>query len=417
MPLALPARSPRLGLRALRSVGFAAWVAVATLVPLELGVRWLIPQTLTYDAPELFAWDETIGWRRRPHARVHVNLGERDVEVCTDERGDRVSCHAARGSCSQHVLVLGDSFVEALAVPWEETAWHHLERATGACVHAAGVAAWNPAQSLQAARERLARDRIDLVMLELYVGNDFYPGAERIPPPSDVERQRIRLLPTGLGAAELWTWFYPLNQRLESRSHAYVALRNAVERLRRRGTEVSVYGVWHSVRRSGLPPEVVDRSLEPVRELARLAREREVPLLVTLVPVISQVLDPTGERLLRAFPELEGDLDMDRSSELIVPRLAALPGARSVDLLPPLRERAARRHWGQRDGHFSAEGHRLWFEILEPHVRDLLGATPAPGSLTTRPGSASRPRARGGAAGRPSAAARSRSGRASARTP
>jgi hypothetical protein len=42
---------------------------------------------------------------------------------------------------------------------------------------------------------------------------------------------------------------------------------------------------------------------------------------------------------------------------------------------PGLRERAGENAWGERDRHFNARGHQLWFEILRYRVRRLL-ATP-----------------------------------------
>ena len=165
-----------------RALVWVAYCAVVVAAGLELAVRLLMPQVLPVDAPQIYRPDDAIGWRRNGGVRALANTGDRDVLVCTDARGDRISCVAPHPpGCRQRILVVGDSFVEALAVPFDDTAWARLERDTGACVDVAGVGGYEPSQYLQLLRERL-RDgatRYDLVVASMFVGNDFVadPGA------------------------------------------------------------------------------------------------------------------------------------------------------------------------------------------------------------------------------------------------
>jgi hypothetical protein len=109
-----------------------------------------------------------------------------------------------------------------------------------------------------------------------------------------------------------------------------------------------------------------------VRLIARRASEEEIPVLVSLIPMSVQVLDPDRTEMPDALPGFRDDFDPDLSTERLVPRLREIPGVQLMDLLPGLRQSASRVHWGRLDMHFSPEGHRLWFELIRDEVRTLL---------------------------------------------
>jgi hypothetical protein len=365
-----------------RRIGFAAvllaFLAVLTAGLLEVGVRVLDPQVLPRDVPDLWEPDAAIGWRHNPNKRVVANTGDRDVEICTDGVGDRVACDGpAERACAQRILVLGDSYVEALAVPFAETIWSRIDADTGACSFVTGVSGHRLSQYLATARARLAQPgaKYDLVLLAFYVGNDMTDDAETIPPPQDVQRRPLRLLPAGLSAQALYDWFYPLNAWLESHSHAYVAVRFAIRRFRDPG-DAGLYGVSRGLRRSMLTPQVLDETTRGVRLIAEAAHAHGARVLVLVIPERTQVTDPKGEKILRAMPALAGDLDMDLTTREFVPRLEQLAEVdRVVDLLPVLRANADPADWGANDGHFSPQGHARVFDALRESVRELLGAS------------------------------------------
>ncbi len=338
---------------------------------LEMGVRLLAPQVLQHDVPDLWAPDAALGWRRRPHVHLHANTGERDVEICTDARGDRTACAAAPAHpCTRRILVLGDSFVEALAVPWPETAWARLEAATGACLQVAGVGGYGLAQYAAVAAERLSPGEppVDTVILNLYVANDLTADPTRIPPPTEVQRRPFHLLPQGLSTSALRAWFYPINQWLETWSHAYVAVRAAIRRARDPG-DAGLYGIPEAIQPSRFTPALLEGTVEGVRRIAARAAAAGARLIVVVIPFRNQATDPDGAALLEAYPDLRGDLDMALPQKRLLPALRALPGVRVVDLLPALRAAFKPTLWGQRDRHLSPEGHAIWARALEPLVR------------------------------------------------
>jgi len=365
----------------MRRLGFAAvllaLLGVLTAGLLEALVRVFDPQILQQDVPDLWVQDPAISWKHTVNARVVANTGDRDVEICTDAEGDRVDCDSPPlRNCPKRILVVGDSYVEALAVPFEETVWRRIEADTGACTSVAGVSGYRLSQYLASARERLGAPGadFDLVILAFYTGNDMTDDAETLPPAQDVQRRPWRLLPAGLSAEALYDWFYPLNAWLESRSHAYVALRFAIRRIRDPG-DAGLYGVSRGLRRSQLTRKFLEETARGVRLVAEAAHQHGARILVVVIPERTQVVDPQGARILRAMPALEGDIDMDLTSREFVPRLAAIAEIdRLVDLLPILRANTDPANWGERDGHFSPLGHARFYDAIREPVRALLSS-------------------------------------------
>jgi hypothetical protein len=366
--------------RWLRLFLYLAYVGILSAALLELSLRWFLPQPLPQPTPDIYRPDAQIGWRRNADVRIVANTGERDVDICTSASGDRIDCDVPprdTAQCRSKILVLGDSFVEALAIPYGQSVWSAIERDTGACVFVAGVGGYGASQYARQAQERLEEPgaAYDLVILDFYAGNDFTDSADTIPPAEAVAQPVVHLLPRGLSPHALFEWLYPFNEWLESRSHLYVGLRYAARRLLGHD-EANLYGIAPAMRRSGLSEKLVSETLRDVSRIAEETHRAHVPLLVVLIPINNQVLDPRGDSLRSRFPELGDDLDMNLVAERFVPRLAALPGVdQVVDLLPYLREHADADAWGRRDLHFSPAGHALWFEAIRAPVRERL-ATP-----------------------------------------
>lgn len=347
-----------------------AAIGAISAVLLEIATRIVAPQVLQHDVPGLWRPDETIGWVRVPNARVVANTGERDVEVCTDDRGDRISCRGeAPRACSARVLVIGDSFTEALAIPWQQTVWSLLEADTEACLDVGGAGAYTLPQYVRFAEDRLRVDapHYDVVILAFYSGNDFTNDPERMPKAQEVQRMPLRWLPPEWTQKGLVEWFYPVNQWLESRSHAYVGLRAAMRNVL---ALQPGYAAPLAIRPRWLTPAIVGATREGVARIAASARAHGAPLVVFVIPDERQVVDPTGAALRRA-PGL-ADVDMDLPQKRFVPALADLEGVLVVDLLPALRAGAHAGLWGERDRHFTPAGHARWFEIVRAPVREAL---------------------------------------------
>jgi hypothetical protein len=164
--------------------------AVAALLLGEAVLRW---------AGQSYYWalakrpDPVLGWR--PEAAVSAwQRFEGGALIETNGLGFRDRDHAPDKPDGQvRIAVLGDSFSAAVQVPLEETWWRVLEgllHGGGCGGHGADIVAgaapvevlsfavsgYSPAQSLLAFRHEARRFAPDLVLLELFVGNDLIEG-------------------------------------------------------------------------------------------------------------------------------------------------------------------------------------------------------------------------------------------------
>src|SRR5687768_751660 len=96
----------------------------------EIGVRVAAPQQLIQIRPDLWQPADTVGWLRLPDVNAEINTGERPVRLITDHQGFRIG---QRGRTEgTPVLLLGDSFMEALQVEHEQSLAGLLEPALSA---------------------------------------------------------------------------------------------------------------------------------------------------------------------------------------------------------------------------------------------------------------------------------------------
>lgn len=364
---------PPLELSTSKKLLFAA-VMVAVLlgggiVVAELGVRLVAPQQLCVDQPGLYSPDEAIGWRRNANLDFVVNSGERDVQLCTDAHGHRISCDKPKPACEQRVLVVGDSFVEAKAVPWDDTVWARLEAATGACLDVAGVGGWGMAQYRRVIEEHLQDGKLpyDVVLLNFYAGNDFHDSFTKVPSPRAVQSKPLRLFPAGLSAAALFDWAYPINQIIESHSHAYVLLRATIRAARKQPVKYHVYN------RRKTSDGHVDKAIDAAVALTTWTRGLGAEVVFTLVPTEAGVRDPEAKALKAAHPADADVLDVSWAPDRLAERMKTVEEAAFVDLGAFLRGRDIDpAWWGTRDSHFSPKGHAMWFEAVRPALAAAL---------------------------------------------
>ncbi len=104
----------------LLSSALAAGSLLVTLLFAELAIRLIAPQQLIQIRPDIWQPVDSIGWARRPNVSTTINTGERTVDIHTDRDGFRVGANG-RTEAERQVLLLGDSFMEALQVQHEQS--------------------------------------------------------------------------------------------------------------------------------------------------------------------------------------------------------------------------------------------------------------------------------------------------------
>lgn len=335
----------------------------------EIAVRLAAPQQLIEIRPDLWQPIDTLGWGHRPDVSVLMNTGERTVTVRTDRDGFRVGTEGRRDAASQ-VLLVGDSFVEALQVEYEQSFGHLLERGLAdslgrsVAVRNAGIGGWNPNHYLLRTRALVQRDSFALVVVAVFVGNDAISRrVDAMPPRTPVERHRFRL-PRGLAGAELRdALLAPVNDALEVRSHLYILFKNQLSTLRMRMGLTADY-LPQVYRRDEAGAERWDLTAEVSRDLAAAAAARGVPTLFVLVPERFQVYDDEFRRYLAGFGVDSSLVDVEQPTRLLREAFEAR-GLRVVDALPVFRAASGgERLYGTVDQHLSPRGHQVLAELL-----------------------------------------------------
>ncbi len=135
------------------------------------------------------------GWSLKPNASGWWrDEGESFVEINRDGLRDR-SYSKTKPENTLRIAVLGDSFTEAVHVPWEQTFWSVMERELTKCsalknqqknqqieVINFGVHGYGTAQELITLRTRVWDDNPDIVILAFFAGNDLINNSKKLEP-------------------------------------------------------------------------------------------------------------------------------------------------------------------------------------------------------------------------------------------
>lgn len=382
---AAPAAPADARLRGWRAAVLSAGLLVASLgvavVIAEVGVRIVAPQQLIMIRPDIWRAVDTLGWTKRPGVNARINTGERWTHIVTDRDGFRVGT-AGRIEGARTVLLLGDSFMEALQVEYEQSVAGLLEARLPArlgqrvAVRNTGVAGWDPPQYYFQARQVLARDTVDVVLVSIYLGNDVVSvRPDRIPPRRPTVIHRLRWPRSASWDGFVDAVLYPVNDWLKYRSHLYVLLKARVQTLRMRAGLTETDPPTHVLRSEAASPRW-RVTAEICRDLAAEARAHGARTVFVLVPAPEQVDTALLSQYRRGFSL--GEVDPDQPTALLG---AALHGERLavVDALPAFRQGFAEgtRIYGNVDRHLTPAGHELLARVIEPALIASLATPPA----------------------------------------
>ena len=358
----------------------------------ELVVRLVAPQQLIVKRPDIWQPVDTLGWTRRPNVNTTINTGERRVRVITDLDGFRVG-GAGRVESKRRILLLGDSFMEALQVEYEQSLAGLLEARLASrlgepvAIRNTGVSGWDPPQYLLEARHQLGRERYDLVIVAIYLGNDvvsrriewYPPGA-----PADGVIHPMRV-PRRLSYKELvYAVLYPINDFLKAHSELFNFLKNQAATLRMRVGLTAEYFPEDLLRREASSSRWLVTA-QICRDIRDLAQAHGAPTLFVLIPASFQVDTAAFYRALKGFKIDPEAVDLDQPERLLTSAMRR----HRLDVIHVLSEfrRAARngsRLYGTVDSHLSPQGHELLEQLIEPIVTARLPAPRGAHALATR---------------------------------
>lgn len=360
------------------NVGLLGLSLLVSVLLAEVTVRVIAPQQLILKRPDIWQAADTIGWTHQPNVATTINTGERTVRLFTDAEGYRVAAGGRREG-EFNILLLGDSFMEALQVEYEKSLAGLLEAtlttrlATPVSVRNTAVGGWRPDQYLLRARRALERERFDIVLVALYLGNDIIRDRrEVVEPRTPKEVHRFRLPRSFRGREIIDAVFYPINDFLEVRSHLFIFMKQGTRGiLMRLGLSAAYFPREFLISEADSKRWVV--TAEVCQDIERLALRHDVPTLFLLIPTHFQVNDEILEEHLEVFGIHPDSVDLSQPNRLMHEALEDRNLA-FIDLLPPLREAARRgaQLYGRIDEHLTAQGHRVIVESLAPLVQALL---------------------------------------------
>jgi hypothetical protein len=200
----------------------------------------------------------------------------------------------------------------------------------------------------------------DLVLVEVFIGNDFEVRGRKPYEYSYVATfgrflARLASRRTSQGASS------------EGDTSRY--LDDAPSLPLERFLEIEVDRSWVYVDDLATPVARVTTRLEEMRDMAR---RRGASLAVVLIPDEAQVSVELQETVVRASGRDPGTLDFDRPNRLLTAALQA-KGIDVLDLLPLVRRESNRaRLYKPRDTHWNVEGNRLAATAIAPFVRQHL---------------------------------------------
>jgi hypothetical protein len=374
---------------------------------LEIGVRIFAEPAPFYDdlrSGPLIAPDPVLGWRRPGGATFTLVRDGRPREIRTNSEGFRdIERRRAKPPDSTRIVVLGDSFVEAVEVDSQATFPRLLEQrlTEGSCTRRFevlnfGMRGYGTAQEYLLLEHRVLPYQPDIVVLAFFVGNDVYdnglqysmryrprPGPffrldpvtgrlSRVDPPAE------EVVSAVLGHGLVERTLARIPRFLWGHVQLYGMVVSRLQRLPRVGDAIRAGGLGGPMSphegdifsaKENSKPELADawRVTEAVLSAINgLVRANGSTLLVVLIP--HPVQFPPYLRLYRERLDHQLVLeDPDRPSRMLREMLGRLQIS-YMDLLPFFRTRlagvSAPDLFRVQDGHFTERGHALVAELL-----------------------------------------------------
>jgi lysophospholipase L1-like esterase len=328
----------------------------------------------------LFIYPET-GYRLNPNARVRFTTSEFDTEIRINGSGIRDDDEIGpKAPDERRIVLLGDSLVLSVQVPFSQTFGELLERRLNADpspyryrVINAGVQGYGPVEELHFFESMAATLQPDLVIETIFVGNDA----------EEASRTGSRLKAGGaappLGVRDTVATQF---RRLVRRSMVLQLLRLRVvsATARFQGLLTAPEPPLQSYAASPAPriAEGLAITRQCVRDIAAVAASRGASTAIALMPARFQVDDADYGRLKEAVTAAGGELQRDAASERFAAALAELPLPR-VDLLPALRRALPGPDlFFQETVHLTPRGHEVVAEALYRFIEEQHLGTPAP---------------------------------------
>jgi lysophospholipase L1-like esterase len=307
----------------------------------------------------LFTGDDRIGYRLQPNARAHFATAEFETDIAINNVGVRDSEDLPpKMPGERRVLILGDSLVLSVQVPFNQTFGELLEAQLNASSSAryrvvnAGVQGYGPVEQLLFFRRIVDDVQPDVVLATVFVGNDAEEAVVSEPKLSGKREP----------AEALRESFVTSLRRTVRRSMVLQLLRlrvvTATDRFQFKAPPEPPLQSY-----AAQPPPRIPRGIEITRaclqQLRAETEQRGARLAILLMPARFQVDDGDYGRLRQTVKETGGELVRDAATTRFSEGLASV-GVPMTDLLPPLRQSLPGPDlFFQQNVHLTPRGHQV----------------------------------------------------------
>ena len=347
-------------------------IAAAQFGIFEAGLRIWESSEAAPSFQGLFEPDSAIGYRLKPHARMRFTTSEFTADIETNGAGLRDDEEIGPKSPDERrIVLLGDSLVLSVQVPFHETFGELLEKRLNGRpspyryrVINAGVQGYGPVEEQLFFRSVAGTLQPDLVLPVVFVGND---AEEAVGSRHKLEDTRSAI---AIGADSLLTRL----RRLVRRSMVLQIIRLRVVAATGRLTPslappeppLQSYAAQPASRiADGL--EIARRSIE---DITRTASAAGAPTAVVLMPARFQVDDADYGRLKEAVSSAGGTLVRNAASERFAAALGPL-GIPQLDVLHALRAALPGPDlFFHETVHLTPRGHAVLAEALDRFIED-----------------------------------------------
>lgn len=349
----------------------ACWFGV-----FELGLRQWGSSEAAPAFQGLFTGDPVIGYRLSPRATTRFSTVEFDTTISINNVGVRDDEDLGpKAPNEKRIVILGDSLVLSVQVPFEQTFGELLERQLNEEAQArgddtryrvinAGVQGYGPVEEMLFFKSLAPRLQPDVVLVSVFVGNDAEEAVSSQPKLSG-ERAAVEALRESL-VTRL--------RRLVRRSMVLQILRLRVVSAtsRFRPTNASPEPPLQSYAANPAPriPRGIALTKDAIGQIAADAAAVGARTGILLMPARLQVDDADFGRLRDIVAQAGGDMRRHVATERFSAALGEL-GIPMFDLLPPLQAALPGPDvFFQENVHLTPRGHTVVANALAPFVRD-----------------------------------------------
>lgn len=320
----------------------------------------------------LFEGDPVIGYRLRPHSRMRFRTSEFEADIAINGLGVRDGEEIGpKPPSERRVVILGDSLVLSVQVPFEQTFGELLEARLNAKsdgpvyrVINAGVQGYGPVEEWLFYKSLAEALQPDLVLTAVFVGNDA----------EEAVQSARKLQPGGGGVADVFSESLTVRlRRLVRRSMVLQILRlrvvTAAERMAPTAPPEPPLQSY-----AARPASRIAEGIELTRQVVAQIVDRTSALggrsAVVLVPARFQLDDADYGRLKDAVAQTGGELVRDAATDRFRRGLSSLD-VPMLDLLPPMRAaQPGPDLFYQETVHFTPHGHQVVARALDAFIAE-----------------------------------------------